>query len=1227
MAQETITRHVGLAKGASDFFTFNAPSMPMSSYTWWMATCTAADKSQQQLREKTGAENRNWDTWYEGISDVNLNGTPRVWIKNNLTSWAEYDVSLILWYEETAHNITVTAGTGGSASVNFSTAKPGDNPTVTVTPSTGYSANTPTAPGITFTSAGTNKWTFTMPAQDVAISCTFTHVAYTISASAGSGGSASVNMATAYYGDNPTVTCTPNTGYKANSPTAPGITFTSAGTNKWTFSMPATNVIINCSFSRINYNVTVSAGTGGSASADKLSAGIGDTVTITCSPSTGYKANTPTCSGITFTSAGTNKWTFTMPANAVTISCTFSKINYTVTAGASPAAGGTLTSDKTTANYGDTVTLTRTAKTGYQFSSWTKTPSGLSIDSNLKFTMPAQNVSVTANFTKIDYAVTVNAGTGGSAAASKAPANYGDTITITCTPSAGYKANTPTASGITFTAAGTNKWTFTMPAKAVTVSCTFSKISYNVTISYGSNGSATLDKTTAQIGDTVTVTCSPNTGYKSNTPTATDITFTAAGTNKWTFTMPAKAVAVSCSFTKQSYTITAAASPTAGGTLKSDKTTAYYGDTVTLTRTEKSGYKFNRWTKTPSGLSIDGNLKFTMPAQNVSVTANFIKRDYTVTVNAGTGGTATGSVSTAQIGDTVTITCAASSGYTVNTPTASGITFTSAGTNKWSFTMPAANVTVSCTFSKISYNVTVTAGTGGSASSNKSTAGIGDTVTITCTPNTGYKANTPTATGITFTAAGTNKWTFTMKAAAVSISCSFSKVSYTITKKVSPSGAGTVTTGANSAYYGDQVTVSQTPASGYYFNGWTITPSSVTVSSGKITMPAQNVTIQANYLKRSTATVNTTDITGGGAVTLTINPDKTTYSHKYKLSFGTGMETSLTAVAAGTNTVVINVPDSWSTSIPSATSKTGGTLLVETYNGNTKIGTYTITGLTYNVPASSKPSIGTITTSIARTIGGTTYANVGDYYVQSKCGVRIQASGSGDLGSSVTKLEVTISGYTAAEYKKTVNAASVDFTSGLLTVSGTATITIKATDSRGRTNTKTKNISVTAYKKPSGTLNVYRVDANGDEDPLGTYAKYSLTKSYTTVGNNSLSWSLKSQNVTANSPAASGNILPSSRQTFAQLSEYNIELKLVDAFETVTIITKLPTAQFMIFVNGTGDRIAFMKATNESLSKLGKNGTIEFSENNQMYIGSQPAEDYFGGLTVVDGKVCVRYNT
>ncbi len=605
-------------------------------------------------------------------------------------------------------------------------------------------------------------------------------------------------------------------------------------------------------------------------------------------------------------------------------------------------------------------------------------------------------------------------------------------------------------------------------------------------------------------------------------------------------------------------------------------------------------------------------------ANQTTITINYALDSFGISVSAGTGGTASASKSSAAPGETITITCSPSSGYTANTPTASGITFTSAGTNTWTFTMPSSAVTVSCTFSKISYNVSVSAGAGGSATRDKATAQIGDTVTITCTPSAGYTANTPTASGITFTSAGTNKWRFTMPAAAVSVSCTFSKVTYTITKAVSPSGAGTVTA-ASTGQVGDQISVSQTPASGYYFSGWTFSPAGPSVSGGKFTMPANNVTITANYLKRSTATVNTSSVTGGGTVTLNIVPDKATYSHKYRLSFGTNMETSLTTVAAGTTSVNISIPTGWSNYIPSATQKTGGTLLVETYNGSTKIGDYTITGLTYNVPASAVPTVGTITTSIIRTIGGTTYANVGNYYVQGKCGVRVQVSGSGAAGSTVSQMEVSISGYTAAAYKTTVSSASVDWTSGLLTVSGTATITVKATDSRGRTATRTATITVTAYNRPSGTLAVWRVDNGGTRNPLGTYAQYSLTKAYTAVGSNSLSWSLISQNVTANSPAATGNILPSSRQSFSQTSEYTIQMTLTDAFETVNILVTLPTAQFMVFVNADGDRIALMKATNNTLSKNGKNGTIELSADHQIYIGSTTLENYIRG--VINGTI------
>ena len=148
---------------------------------------------------------------------------------------------------------------------------------------------------------------------------------------------------------------------------------------------------------------------------------------------------------------------------------------------------------------------------------------------------------------------------------------------------------------------------------------------------------------------------------------------------------------------------------------------------------------------------------------NTAVSVTTAQQSYTISGIVGEGGSMTVSKQSATPGETITVTATPNGGYSANTPTASGITFTSAGTNKWTFTMPAANVSISQTFTKLSYDVIINAGAGGTASANKAQASGGETVTITCVPNRAYKANTPTASGITFTAAGPNKWTFTMQ--------------------------------------------------------------------------------------------------------------------------------------------------------------------------------------------------------------------------------------------------------------------------------------------------------------------------------------------------------------------------------------------------------------------------------------------------------------------------------
>ena len=502
------------------------------------------------------------------------------------------------------------------------------------------------------------------------------------------------------------------------------------------------------------------------------------------------------------------------------------------------------------------------------------------------------------------------------------------------------------------------------------------------------------------------------------------------------------------------------------------------------------------------------------------------------------------------------------------------------------------------------FTITCNSGTGGTLTANKKKASAGTVITLTPTPKTGYKLNKITSSpSVTI-----NNNKFTMPAGNITLTASWTKVSYTITSKTSPTGAGTITAPAT-AQYGDTVNISQVPEEGYLFTGWTSSPE-LTITNNQFTMPAKAVTLTANYMRRSTGTLNSNTLTGGSEAVLNISAESAEFTHKYQLSFGQDMETEEVSIAAGVASVTIQIPENWSNEIPDAATKSGGTLTLKTYNNSTLIGTYTITGLVYAVPAEALPVIGEIITSIVRTIGGTTYANIGEYYVQGHSGVRIQAEAEGALSSTIESMTAAVQGYTDA-----VQDEEIDCTSGLLNNAGETVITVTATDSRGRTATKTSTITVQAYAPPAGTLHVWRVDQAGNEDDVNQYARYSLTSQYTQVGSNSLTRTLAAQGYSASAAQDTGDVLPGTgnRQIFQTTQEFTITLTLQDAFETTVITAKLQSAKFIIYAAADGDRLAFFKASSKAVP-TGKNSVMEISADTQVFIGNDTLEDYIRSI-------------
>ena len=218
---------------------------------------------------------------------------------------------------------------------------------------------------------------------------------------------------------------------------------------------------------------------------------------------------------------------------------------------------GSVTASPSSAMEGETVTLSFVPGTGYEMPSYYEvydtTHSQYVSVNNDSFVMPAGNVEVRCTFDAIQYTVDIEPASHGSVStsASSGYATYGQTITVTTTPNAGYQLSSLTLYNFTtHTRKQINNNQFTMPAANVVVEATFSQANYNVNIASGiTGGTVTSNKNTAHYGEVVTLTTTPDSGYGLDTLTVIGATSGSSVTiTNNQFVMPAEAVTVNATF-------------------------------------------------------------------------------------------------------------------------------------------------------------------------------------------------------------------------------------------------------------------------------------------------------------------------------------------------------------------------------------------------------------------------------------------------------------------------------------------------------------------------------------------------------------------------------------------------------------------------------------------------------------------------------------------------------
>lgn len=830
----------------------------------------------------TPATGYNFTKWVdeEGVEST-TNPYPGWAITKNRTIQAvftikSYAINLAAQYR-VAESGDFTSGTTGGTVSGGGTFNHGTSVTAKATPATGYSF----AGWYEGTSKVSDSASYTFTATGArSLTARFQRQWFTVTFTAGTGGSVSPTMARVQYGGEASSTATASTGY----------TFSGWSNGTKTAKLTVTNVTANAtyaaSFGINTYVITYAKGTGiasvtpTSETVEHGSNAKGSTAALT----TGYNfdgwynGDTRVSTALTY---GPTNVTGNMTLTAKGVLKTFAitgtaQYRDTDSTGSftSGTNGGTVTGSGTY-NYGSKATLTAAAKAGYTFQGWYDA-GGTQISTSATYEIASVTAAVTvyARFQKNWFTVTYVRGTGVNALTktTERVAYNGSVTSDTAVASTGY--NTPTwtktsGTGTLTVSAGKATLSAIQSNCTLTASATINKY----TVSYTKNANiASISKTSESVNYGGTATCTAtlpaNTAqytytfagwYEGSTQVGTALALSVANITA-ARTFEARGTA-----TVNRYTITVN-NGSGGGTYN-------YGTKVTLTASTIEGKTFSKWS---DGVTTSSR-EITVTA-NATYTAEYTTNTYTVTYVKGTGiATISKTSEVVSWGANATgCTATVTAGYTFdgwyNGATRVSTSLTYAPTAVKSNLSLTAKATInSYTVSPSAYyrntdgTGNYTAGTTGGTVSGGGSVNHGGSITVTASAAAGYQFDGWYSAGASGGSLLSSSASYAISGVTVSMTvyARFTKKYYTITYSAGDYVASLSRTservahGANAA--GSTMTVSATTAQySYGVDGWYNGATKITSSA--IYAPT-GVTANATYTAKGTRSLRSYTVT------------------------------------------------------------------------------------------------------------------------------------------------------------------------------------------------------------------------------------------------------------------------------------------------------------------------------------------------------------------------------
>jgi len=345
--------------------------------------------------------------------------------------------------------------------------------------------------------------------------------------------------------------------------------------------------------------------------------------------------------------------------------------------------------------------------------------------------------------------------------------------------------------------------------------------------------------------------------------------------------------------------------------------------------------------------------------------------------------------------------------------------------------------------------------------------------------------------------------------------------------------------------------------------------------------------------RATTPTLSASSVNMGASIT--INMPRASSSFDHTLTYKFGSATGTIGSDLGTSKAW-TVPLSLASQIPNGTSGTC-TITCKTYNGSTLIGTKTVS-FTAKVPSSVVPSISA--QAISEAVSGLA-AQFGGY-VQNKSKLKVAITAAGSYSSTIKTYSTTIAG-------KSYSGSSV--TSGVLTASGTVTVKTTVTDSRGRTASKSTNVTVLAYTAPKiSTFSAVRANGLGSADDNGTMALAKIKFAVSAVNDkNSKSYVVEYKQKSSDTwiEAAKGSVYSYDSNMLLNINlntdaSYDLRLSVTDYFNKdnpVRAFAEIATAFTLIDYHSGGKGMAFGKVS-EVADEIEVDMDVNFYRNIQM---------------------------